>query len=222
MMEEEGFGITVPFQEDEWRSISGKLVREIGCVLGIDRRGKELTPMLIIPVVVRKQPIALIKAKLQKDEGLSYINTNDSEIKTKGLFPFDYVERKMLKKGKYDWIVLVEGQRDALRLIMHGIPALAILGARSWSEKKQRLLLSLGKSVVLAMDGDAAGRKANKDIKAALGRQTKVKVLNLSKEAKRLGEKVDPGNMDKFYIKQLQELNESSAELNGKKLKKYR
>jgi hypothetical protein len=69
MLEEEGFGLTIPFEGEKWRSISGNLIREIGCVIGIDKNTKEMQQILLMPIMVRKKPIALIKAKMVKDKG---------------------------------------------------------------------------------------------------------------------------------------------------------
>ncbi|QJT70964.1 DNA primase [Vibrio phage vB_VcorM_GR7B] len=221
--------MALPFINEEWRGISGDLIRELKCEVGIDRREK--CPFLIMPVDVRGKTIAAIKARFEKKSGSpSYVISDDSPLRTKGLFPFDLV-RNMLKKGKYKWVVVVEGQRDALRLIQYGIPAVAVLGVQSWSEKKKRLLLSLGCDIVLCMDGDVAGVGATRDLKADLGSERKVMVMNLYKEAKRIADKkgitvkaakVDPGNMKIKFIKMLQELNKTSSKHIGKESPKYR
>lgn len=56
-------------------------------------------------------------------------------------------------------LVLVEGPYDALRLLCHGIPALAMLGT-NWSRDRSTLLEVLGVDrVTIALDGDYAGKE---------------------------------------------------------------
>ncbi|QJT71177.1 DNA primase [Vibrio phage vB_VcorM_GR11A] len=220
--------LPLPFLSQEWRGISGALIKEMGCMVGIDRREKE--PFLIMPVNVRGKMIAAIKARFApKDGSPSYVISDDSPLRTKGLFMFDHV-RDMLKSGKYKWVVLVEGQRDALRLIQYGIPAVAMLGVSSWSEKKKRLLLSLGVGIVLCMDGDKAGVGAMRQLREDLTGACPLKVMNLMTESKRIAEKkgitvkaakVDPGSMSLKFIKPLQELNKTSSRHVGKVDPKY-
>ena len=65
----------------------------------------------------------------------------------------------MLAKMKYRYVVLVEGPRDALRLIMAGIPALAVLGSQNINGKKLRLVERLDIELLCWLpDNDAAGK----------------------------------------------------------------
>lgn len=60
--------------------------------------------------------------------------------------------------------VIVEGIVDALRLLQQGIPALANMGC-NWSKARGACLLAMGISrVVVALDGDDAGRRGNDKI----------------------------------------------------------
>lgn len=222
VLDKEGFSFTMDYDRPLWRGISRNMVKDVGGVISVDLKAQVRETVLVLPVMVRKKCVALIKAKIDKRDGeIGYVLTENTHIKDKGLFPFDYV-KNMVSTGNYKWIVLVEGQRDALRLLEYGVPALSILGVKLWSEKKQRLLMSLGLNVVVAMDGDKAGRLATKSIAPGLRKITSVKVLKLSSETKRLGTKVDPGNMSVFFIKQLQALNKETKDLIGKRLPRYR
>jgi len=136
----------------KWRGISTRLLAEIGCKYYINQYQQKF---IWLPVFVNKELRGYTKARLKKEEGkLSYINSKSSWSSEYGLFPFDY----SVNMTKNKRVVLVEGQRDALRLISFGIPALAIIGTQSWTDKKARLLEMFGiSSVVLLLDGDPAG-----------------------------------------------------------------
>lgn len=221
-----GMGMELPFLDVQWRGICGDLIKALGCKIGIDKREK--IPFLIMPVYVRGKLISAIKARIVKRSGLvSYVIADDSPLKEKGLFPYDFVREMIKNDKKLKWVVLVEGQRDALRLIQYGIPAVAILGSRSWDAKKMRLLASLSNNIVVSMDGDVAGCSAAKLIKNDLKEDGsfQVKSLNLMKEAKRIAAikgisvkeaKVDPGNMSIEFIETLQELNYTTRKHLGK------
>lgn len=100
------------------------------------------------------------KDRLERIENMKYRN-NDNQDTYKILFPLDYVVTKFKSKS----VVLVEGQIDALWLNYNGIPALAILGTNNWHHVKETLLVSHGfERVILCMDNDDAGAKAQKEI----------------------------------------------------------
>lgn len=145
-----------------WREIPTDLLRAIGCKKGHfyypeeDVHGR---PWVYMPVLVHKELVGYIRGALKKEaDRPSYINSPGGWTKDYGLFPYDYTA-VLARKLRY--VVLVEGQRDALRLLRMGIPALAILGTQSWGAKKSRLveLLDIDFAVLL-MDGDDAGLAA--------------------------------------------------------------
>src|SRR5690606_7832235 len=89
--------------------------------------------MLWLPVKVNNQTKGYIKARLKKQEGMtSYINAPGKWSLTYGLFPYDYAVDVMAQLD-LSTMALVEGPRDALRLLSEGIPACAMLGTQSWS-----------------------------------------------------------------------------------------
>jgi 5S rRNA maturation endonuclease (ribonuclease M5) len=106
----------------------------------------------------------------------------------------------MLKKMKRRYIVLVEGPRDAIRLIGFGIPALAILGSNNWSEQKRDLLMTLDLDMVLfAFDNDKGGKLAYKNCAPSLKgfvHRIKIKITGEDKH----GVGYDPGNCPKDQI----------------------
>lgn len=141
-----------------WRGISTNLLIDIGCKLCkvVYDSGSKSDTFIYMPVIINNQTEGYIKARLKKVEDKpSYINKKGSWAKSRGLFPFDYAISKMTKNKA---VVLVEGQRDALRLLGNGIPALCIMGTQSWNDNKSMLLDIHGvKKVLIFLDGDDAG-----------------------------------------------------------------
>jgi DNA primase len=62
----------------------------------------------------------------------------------------------------------VEGFFDCLKLYQAGVPALAGLMGAALYEPQQRALLGHFRSVILMLDGDAAGRRATAVMAAQL------------------------------------------------------
>lgn len=102
-----------------------------------------------------------------------YRNLSGNKAK-RVLFPYDSYEDLL------PVVLLVEGPTSCIRMLDVGIPAMAILGIRNWSSTKKTLLLGKGcKKVVVAFDGDPAGRSARDDIVADLDELFDVHVLDL-------------------------------------------
>lgn len=204
--------LSLPIEaDDEWRKMPGKLLRKIGCKVAVDRFDNKC---LVIPVYVDGEIVGAVKAMWEKPKSkklLSYVNLKGEWIREKGLFPYDYVS-KMIRKKELDYVVLVEGQRDALRLITLGIPAIAILGTKNWSKEKRNLVLSLPvESVVVMMDADEAGVACSnvvmKDLKGRTHRRL-IKLVEIQrnlekKKGSALGENLDPGNCPEKILRKL-------------------
>lgn len=188
----------------EWRGYKGILLNKLGAVSFNDKMTDE--PMVVFPVIVNKRTRGAVRAFMHKKEGRSsYLTTEGSWIKTHGLFPFDYV-KKGIKKYKYDFIILVEGPRDALRLISLGLPALAVLGSNSLTEKKMLLVGSLlgdeGKIYVMS-DSDRAGKQMYQTVKKlAYGIHETKRILmpNEKDSVTKKQKKYDPDNCPKWYM----------------------
>jgi DNA primase len=191
-----------------WRGFKGKLLRLLDCKLVEDRRTEEM--MLLFPVYVNQELVGGVKAVLEKTKKtqLSYITSKGPWVKEKGLFPFDYV-KKMLKRRRLRFVILVEGPRDALRLISAGLPAIAILGANNFSVKKAIRLLSIGLlDVVFTMpDNDEGGDKCHKVIKEAFKGLSKPQRIRLPRNKNKAGEiiKLDPMSAPPAIIRQLKD-----------------
>jgi 5S rRNA maturation endonuclease (ribonuclease M5) len=201
---------------NEWRDFSLDFLRKILPTIRFRRRllkvGEdfESTWFIRLPTVVNGIERGYSDAYLYKPKEKStpsYRNKKGSWTKTFGLFPFDSAISLMARRD-IKTMVLVEGQRDALRLIRYGIPAVAILGTNSWSELKIRLLELAGvERIILCMDGDIAGRDATKTLKPTLKEGFHLHVIRLWVEAEKLGlKKIDPGDMSITLIKRLKKL----------------
>lgn len=182
-----------------WRGVKGTLLRKLGAKQIIDTHTNDLT--VLLPVSVNGTIVGAIKARSKKEKGkTSYITSSGSWVKKNGLFPFDYT-LKVLRKKKLNTLVLVEGPRDALRLLKMGVPAIAILGANSWTKEKTNMVLSVVDNVIIAMDSDSAGVNATNKIRSSFKQYIKPKIVRTKDIAKKLGvSKLDPGNMPKKEI----------------------
>jgi|SRR6478736_5179504 len=211
----------------KWREISTNLLRSIGAKVcrPVHKEYGLLKPRLWLPVMINGELRGYIKARFRKHSDFpSYINAKGKWSKTHGLFPFDSSIALMNELGSRT-IVLVEGQRDALRLIAMGIPALCILGTQSWSDTKAKLLELAGvERLILLMDGDCAGKEATKLLKPRVGTMFKIVVLKLwkikgspyiqfkdeenpTKAAKKADVTLwDPGNCPKWILKKIKRL----------------
>lgn len=154
-------------QADEWRGVSRKLLERVGTKLAyLDRTGDFY---VWLPVMIDSELKGYVKATLEKapDGESSYFNASGTWSKTHGLLFYDYAVSLAKRKG-LNTVVLVEGPRDALRLLKYGIPAMSVLGALNWNEEKRYILEQSGiQNLVLFLDGDDAGLKATKLIYAS-------------------------------------------------------
>lgn len=205
-----------------WRSIPTDFLIEVGCKRGhfyypgSDVHGK---PWVWMPVFINEELRGYSRGRLRKESDKpSYINSKGGWTKDYGLFPYDFT-KKLTKKKRY--VVLVEGQRDALRLLLAGIPALAIMGTQNWSVCKSRMIEMLDIDfAVLMMDGDCAGLQAVKLIEPQLSPLVNTEVFSLagrgspywafrkeeepSKAAKAAGVELwDPQNLPSAKLKEL-------------------
>lgn len=137
-----------------FRGIEYPLLKRIQATTALDNYGKRCT---LLPVIVGGELVGGVKAinKPTPETKRKYLNAAGTWSHTMGLFPLHVQKR-------WPWVVLVEGPRDAMWLLQNGIPALAILGTKSWSSSKRDLLLSAGcEFCFIAGDGDAAGQEMN-------------------------------------------------------------
>lgn len=160
--------------KDSWRGFSFEFLSSLNAKIAMVEETKRY--YLYLPVIIKGTTRGYIKALPKKvDNYPSYLNAPGGWGIKYGLFPYDYSVALMKEKG-LGTLVLVEGPRDALRLLSYGIPALAILGTQSWSKWKVRLLeFSGAKRLNLMLDGDLAGRKATRLLKTGVRLNDQVK-----------------------------------------------
>lgn len=140
----------------KWRGFPGDFLQFIGALLAVDTKRK--SEVVVLPVALDDtETVGYVKGLLKKTKGqLSYVNLKGDWSKTHGLFGYG-IARKLLEAGATTLFV-VEGPRDALRLLYYGVPAVAVLGANIWSSNKRDLLLALGATrIVIWFDNDTAG-----------------------------------------------------------------
>lgn len=189
----------------DWRGFSGKLITRLKGKLALDRITDE--PFLLLPVSVNRKTVGYVKARLEKRDGqLSYVSSKGTWIKNKGLFPYDYIRAKARKKG---YVVLVEGPRDALRLICEGIPAMAVFGVQNFGVAKANKIATLGVQPYIMADNDTAGDTLIEKATAAF-KEIKIKLKKISlpkKYNKKTGrlKKLDPCNAPQEFIDSIKE-----------------
>ena len=191
-------------EDTNWRTIKGRLLNKLAFNIFDVERGAQF---VLLPVYVDNELRGSVKALMNKSvekKESSYYTSKGTWIKSYGLFPYDYVH-ELIKERGYNCVVLCEGPRDCLKLLQYGIPALAILGAKTWTAKKRNLILGLPiNKVIILMDGDNAGRSAARTIKEDLKNKIEVVDINLRKLAKTLElDELDPATLPISHIKKL-------------------
>lgn len=140
---------------EDWRGFSGDFLNSLGAFSAVTYTDYV---NLVLPVMVFNQIRGAVMAYSQKPKkGSAYLNSPGHWAKSFGLFPYDYVN-KICSEKSCPSVYLVEGPRDALRFIRHGIPALCVLGASSFGEEKVKLLTQLRtKNLCVLPDNDNGG-----------------------------------------------------------------
>lgn len=192
-----------------WRTFSLKFLHRVcGASIWYDLWKERY--LVHLPVMVQGVKKGHINARTSKPTDKSepsYLNKGGEWSRRFGLFPYDYAI-SLMRELETTTVVLVEGPRDALRLLRYGIPAMSILGTNSWSKTKSQLLEFAGVTrVILAMDGDQAGKIAtygsetHEGLLPLLEERFDVKNLKLWERAAADGvDKYDPCDMPKDLI----------------------
>lgn len=182
----------------DWRGFDGSLIHSVGGHMINDAFNDDIA--LLFPIKIQGMVRGAVKAVRERKskKQLAYITMRGDWVRDYGLFPYMYTQ-KLLSKYRYDFVVLVEGPRDALRLVSLGVPALAILGATSMSKIKALLVASLDVSTVYVMpDNDDGGDIMWATAKKFLRRSdtATVRRLKLPRVYDAAGKllKIDPGN----------------------------
>ena len=182
----------------DWRGFDGTLIYKVGGHIINDDYNEDIA--LLFPIKIQGKVRGGVKAirERKNKKQLAYVTMKGEWVRDYGLFPYMYVQ-KLLVTNRYRFVVLVEGPRDALRLVSMGIPALAMLGATSMSDVKALLVVNLDIDVVYVIsDNDSGGDVMWKTAKKFLRKTDSVSVvrLKLPQTFDSKGEliKMDPGN----------------------------
>jgi 5S rRNA maturation endonuclease (ribonuclease M5) len=178
----------------DWRGFKGTFLRSIGGMIVGDYHND--TVAALFPVRVGNKLRGAVKAVMEKKTTKSsYYTSGGSWIHSYGLFPYDYT-KKLIHKGKHKFVVLVEGPRDALRLIRAGIPAIAVLGANTIGHIKVLSILALDVDMYYVMpDNDKGGTKLWHNLKSGItAKEAPVRRIKLPREYDKKGKliKMDP------------------------------
>ncbi len=126
-----------------------------------------------------------------------YINTKETPVFKKGNILFNY-NRASRYAHEYKYILVVEGQMDAIRVYSSGIKSVVATMGTALTKNHIALLKRLGVDVILGFDNDEAGLKAtiqNGDLLA--NENVNVKVLRIS-DAKDPDEYILKNGIDKY------------------------
>jgi DNA primase len=179
----------------KWRGFDTKFLASLGAKYIFHEHLNEF--MVWFPCMVNQEQVGYIKAYMDKQPGrISYINSPGEWSRRAGLLFFDPAIQMMRDQG-HKTIALVEGPRDGLRCLRYGIPAMPILGTKTWCEDKRLLLESAGvENIVIFMDGDKAGYNATKKLAKTMKGFLNFKYMNMWKYEKDW----DPGNCPRRFL----------------------
>ncbi len=124
-------------------------------------------------------------ARIYRGEALAkYINTKETYLYKKGNFLYNYHLAKEEAK-RTGTLIVVEGQMDAIRLYINGLKNVIALMGTALTKEQVELIKRLRSKVVLALDGDEAGKTAtlkNGDILRKSGVGVSVIRISLKKD----------------------------------------
>jgi 5S rRNA maturation endonuclease (ribonuclease M5) len=189
----------------KWRGYNGSLLHKLGALYYNDTMTKQM--MTFFPIHINGTYRGGVRAYLEKQvSGNTYMTTKGSWVSNYGLLGYEYIKR-IVRKYQYNAVVLVEGPRDALRLIDNNIPALSVLGVGTISERKMLKVLALTSkldTIYVMPDNDKAGSTMFSSVKHHIRGLAHVKHLRLPKPMKE-GKlvKLDPDNCDQDIIDEI-------------------
>lgn len=138
--------------------------------------------------------IMLIKRSIKEHV---YMNTSGS-AKTDSVYGIHMIYKKLEKLVDNEYVFVVEGAFDALKLWQHGYPAVGILQA-SISDNQVNLISQLPfQKIVIATDNDEAGRRVALQLAKKLSKTKEVYFMTYPSGVK------DPGEMTPTQLKELE------------------
>jgi len=165
-----------PWYEDtDWRTIKGSTLKKVGALLVINRQGN---CRIRFPAMYKGKRVGHVTGLLQKaanKQAPSYLESkhifNGRPWSETHVLFHDYC-REQLKKHPNKPLFIVEGPRDALKLIEYGLLAVPLLGTQKNLDEKIDTIFNLNpRCFIVMLDGDAAGRKGQKIIFKKLTRR---------------------------------------------------
>lgn len=182
--------------EGKWRGISTKLLKRLNASM-VNSRDE---PRIYFPIYVDGVEVGntqcVVDAKHEEASKIKYLHSGKWTNWT--MYPVDIAFPMAEKMG---FLLIVEGLRDALRLIDNGVPAVCIWGTNGWNKAKREILMELeGVKLVVAMDGDEAGWKARDEIEADCKR------LKMSHAVINFKEGMDPGGLKRSEIQEIAQM----------------
>lgn len=115
---------------------------------------EKMAGYLAIPYLTRSGPVSM-QFRCTQDHDCKGVADHEKYRKRKGS-PVNLYGVQSIQWAD-DWIVVTEGEIDALTWQQIGVPALAVPGAENWKEHWANLLEDFSR-VYLAEDGDSAGK----------------------------------------------------------------
>lgn len=188
----------------DWRGFPGWFMRKLGAHIISDRYADSVSALF--PVKVAGKVRGGVKAAFVKDarnkRSMTYVTSNGPWAQDFGLFPYVYA-RSLVRKKKNRFVVICEGPRDAMRLCLNGIPAVSVLGAKNFTDRKLLFVIALNVDAVYVMpDSDKAGRMLWRRVRQLCkAQEIECKRIKLPKRDD--GSKMDPGNAPKRILRQV-------------------
>ena len=150
----------------DWRSIPLRVLKRLGAATVTFDDG---SADIVLPVTVRGVTWFTVTSPFQPERrtcGPRYRTSPGAEVDEYGLFGFD-LALSMKRYVSQRTIFVTEGPRDALNLVSHGYPAVALLGAPPAVSVRRGELIAGARPrrVLVMMDSDEAGRNAAKGIR---------------------------------------------------------
>ncbi len=157
---------------DSLPGADGDLARQTAKEIGIIRFNEEKNSIfdqfrdrVMFPIHDHSGQVRGYSARTVTGHVAKYINSFDSFIFNKGSILFGYAFGKNAIRQN-DQVILVEGNIDVITMHQYGLQQTVGTMGTALSEQSVRLLSNMTKNVYLALDSDAAGKKAMHRINA--------------------------------------------------------
>lgn len=178
-----------------WRGLSEAFLRAVNAQHWYQNvetaNGHFTTERIWFPCIQWGEYVGYVSRRLDKRDEMRYYNApwmKSSEV----LFPFDYA-----KSLGGDRIVVVEGPVDALKLLYHGVPAVAVLGTANLGNKEAILSAAGYKKAFVLFDNDKVGIEAAPHMLKNLHKVMDAEIVNLPEN------RSDPGVLEPAEIQWL-------------------